>query len=412
MKKGIKVLLIILGAIIILGLIFFAVDYSRVQRQETPIFCINYATANDGGTNEYLGLGYKVIDFNMLNGYDEIKIGFWFMKYEDFENEYNKYTEELSNIEVIVNDYNNIPSIIITNNDAIAIKQILNGFTYNGELCDGLYSYEIIINDEEHYMVKRDCKAIEKGDKQADITEDELREIEDIIEKNIDGQKVIEEVPEDYPMEQAIKDGCVVISYNAVFNKSKLDSFIANTSANSENRQSDFMRIVQYTIEGDPIITDLEYRENLGYILTYDNTRDTFGADTKVTTYDDIPAEIYSIDLVEDENLINIELTLQGIIDYDSESKKEYNPMTVASYPKEIETYDTAPSFIGEVTEVNGKTLLVNSEDKNIGDAVWVGVEDTSQYAVGDRIEVFYTGIVLESYPCQIYEIDVRKIEE
>ena len=414
MKKGIKVLLIVFGVIIILGLIFFAVDYSRVQRQETPIFCIHNpaGTIRDGGTVEYLGLGYKIIDFNMLNGYDEIKIGSWFMKYEDFEDEYNKYTEELSNAEVIVNGYNNIPSITITNNDAIEIKQILDGFSYDGELCDGIYSYEIIINDEEHYMVKRDCKAIEKGDKQADITEDELRKIEDIIEKNIDGQKVIEELPSDYQMEEAIKDGCVVISYNAVFNKGKLDSFIANTTANNENRQSDFIRIVQYTIEGDPIITDLEYRENLGYILTYDNTRDAFGADTKVTTYDNIPAEIYSIDLIEDENLINIELTLQGAIDYDSESEKEYSPMTVASYPKEIETYDTAPSFIGEVTEVNEKTLLVNSEDKNIGDDVWVSVEDTSQYAVGDRIEVFYTGIVLESYPCQIYEIDVRKIEE
>ena len=376
MKKEIKVLLIILGVIIILGLIFFAVD------------------------------------FNRLNGYDEIKIGSWFMKYEDFEDEYNKYTEELSNIEVIVNDYNNIPSITITNNDAIEVKQILDGFTYDGELCDGLYSYEIIISDEVHYRVKQDCKAIEKGDKQANITEDELRKIEDIIEKNIEGQKVIEELPEDYQMEQAIKDGCVVISYNAVFNKSKLDSFIANTSANNENRQSDFIRIVQYTIEGDPIITDLEYREDLGYILTYDNTRDAFGADTKLTTYDDIPAEIYSIDLVEDENLINIELTLQGTIDYESESAKEYKPMTVASYPKETETYDTAPSFIGEVTEINEKTLLINSEDENIGDAVWVGVEDSSQYAVGDRIEVFYTGTVLESYPCQIYEIGVRKIEK
>lgn len=408
MKKGIKVLLIILGAIIILGLIFFAVDYSRVQRQETPIFCINYATANDGGTNEYLGLGYKVIDFNRVNGYDEMKIGSWLMKYEDFEKEYNNYIDDTN---ITIKGYINLPNITIEGEDALILKQILSDFVYDGELCNGIYSYEIIINDEEHYMVKRDCKAIEKGDKQADITEEQLNSIEEIIEKNIDEQKLLEEIPQEYSMEQAIKDGCVVIS-NAVFNKDELDSFIANTTANNENRQSDSIRIVQYTIEGDPIITDLEYRENLGYILTYDNTRDAFEADTKVTTYDDIPAEIYSIDLVEDENLINIELTLQGAIDYDSKSEKEYKPMTVVSYPKEIETYDTAPSFIGEVTEVNEKTLLVNSEDKNIGDAVWVGVEDTSQYAVGDRIEVFYTGIVLESYPCQIYEIDVRKIEE
>lgn len=345
MKKKIKILLIILGVIIILGLIFFAVDYSRVQRQEKPIFCINYATANDGGTNEYLGLGYKVIDFNRLNGYDEIKIGSWFMKYEDFENEYNYENNDVLDTKVVVNGYNNIPSINITNNDAIVIKQILDGFIYDGKLCDGIYSYGIVINDEEYYIVKQDCQAIEKGDKQADITEEELKSIENIIENNIDEQKLLEELPSDYQMEQAIKDGCVVISYNAVFNKGKLDSFIANTSANNKNRQSDFIRIVQYTIEGDPIITDLEYREDLGYILTYDNTRDAFGAGTKVTTYDNIPAEIYSIELVEDENLINIELTLQGVIDDDSDRTKEYKPMTVASYPKEIETYDTAPSF-------------------------------------------------------------------
>ena len=411
MKKVIKVLLIMFGVIIILGLIFFAVDYSRVQKEEKPLFCIQHPAGiiMDGGTVEYFGLGYKVIDFNRVNGYDEMKIGSWLMKYEDFEKEYNNYIDDTN---ITIKGYINLPNITIEGEDALILKQILNDFVYDGELCNGIYSYEIIINDEEHYMVKQDCKAIEKGDKQADITEEQLKSIEDIIENNIDEQKLLEEIPQEYPMQQAIKDGCVVISYNAVFNKGKLDSFIANTTANNENRQSDFIRIVQYTTEGDPIITDLEYRENLGYILTYDNTRDAFGTDTKVTTYDDIPAEIYSIDLVEDENLINIELTIQGLIDYDSESKKEYNPMTVASYQKETETYDTAPSFIGEVTEVNEKTLLVNSEDKNIGDAVWVGVEDSSQYAVGDRIEVFYTGIVLESYPCQIYEIDVRKLEE
>ena len=277
MKKGIKVLLIILGVIIILGLIFFA------------------------GSS-------------------------WFMKYENFEDEYN-----------------------------------------------------YINNDKSDTNVKE--------------------------------QETIEELPSDYQMEQAIKDGCVVIS-NAVFNKGKLDSFIANTTANNENRQSDFIRIVQYTIEGAPVITDLEYKTGEGYKLTTDNTRDGYAVDTKVTTNDQLPEKFYTIDLIEDGDLINIELALRGAIDFDTEGKEEYKPITVASYSKETETYDTAPSFIGEVTEVNEKALLVNSEDENIGDAVWVGVEDSSQYAVGDRIEVFYTGIVLESYPCQIYEIDVRKIEE
>ena len=412
MKKGIKIFLIILGVIIILGLIFFAVDYNRIQKQEKPIFCIKNAIINDGGgTEEYFGLGYKVIDFNMLNGYDEMKIGSWFMKSEDFKDEYSTYTEKLADTKVIVNGYNNIPSITITNEDANTIKKILDSFKYDEELCDGIYSYEIIINDEEHYMVKRDCKAIEKGDKQANITDEELKEIEEIIENNIDEPKLLEEVPQQYPMQQAIKDGCVVITYNAVFNKSRLDSFITNTNANNENRQSDFIRIVLYTNEGDPIITDLEYKKEDGYILTYDNTRDAFGANTKVTTYDDIPSNIYTVDLVENENIINIGLVLQGVIDYDSDTK-EYKPLLVASYSKDSKTYDTAPSFIGEVTDVNEKMLTVRSEDENIGDAVWVSVEDTSEYTVGDKIEVFYTGIVLETYPCQIYEIAVRKIEE
>ena len=181
MRKGIKVVLIILGVIIILGLIFFAVDYNRVRNGEKPIFCINTANANDGGTKEYLGLGYKVIDFNRLDGYDEVKIGTWSMKYEDFENEYNKQENKTN-------------------------------YTNNKKYKD------------------------------------------------------LSEVPEDYPMEQAIKEGCIIIGSD-VFNKAKLDSFIENTNVNNKDRKSDYIRIVQYTIEGDAIITDLEYKANIGFIF-------------------------------------------------------------------------------------------------------------------------------------------------
>ena len=301
MKKGIKILLIILGVIIILGLIFFAIDYSRVQKQEKPIFCIQNPAGviMDGGTIEYFGLGYKVIDFNMLNGYDEIKIGSWFMKYEDFENEFNDY---ISNTKVIVKGYDNISNITITGEDALIIKQILNEFTYDGELCDGIYSYEITINDEEHYKVKRDCMAIERENKQTEITKMDLESIENIIDNNIDDRKKLEEIPQEYPINQAVKDGCVVVSNNSVFNKSRLDSFITNTNANNENRQSDFIRIVRYTIEGAPIITDLEYKTGEGYKLTTDNTRDGYAVDAKVIKNDQLPEKFYTIDLIEDGN--------------------------------------------------------------------------------------------------------------
>ena len=38
MKKGLKIISSVLGIVIILGLIFFIVDYNRVKNQKKPIF--------------------------------------------------------------------------------------------------------------------------------------------------------------------------------------------------------------------------------------------------------------------------------------------------------------------------------------------------------------------------------------
>lgn len=94
MKKKLKIIGIIVAIIIILGVIFFTVDYNRVKKQENPIFCIKTATFLDGGTTEYIGLGYKVIDFNKLNGYDEMKIGTLFMDLDDFSAEIEVYDKK------------------------------------------------------------------------------------------------------------------------------------------------------------------------------------------------------------------------------------------------------------------------------------------------------------------------------
>lgn len=90
MKKGLKIIGIILAVIVVIGIVFFAVDYNRVNKKEKPIFCINIATYRDGGSKEYLGLGYKIIDFHRVGGYMQTKIGTWFMDYKDFSDEYEK----------------------------------------------------------------------------------------------------------------------------------------------------------------------------------------------------------------------------------------------------------------------------------------------------------------------------------
>lgn len=96
MKKWLKVIGVILGILVLLGIIFFAIDYNWVKNQEKPIFCIQNPAGiiADGGTIEYFGLGYKVIDFHTLAGYDDIKIGNWFMDYNDFEEEMKEYEEK------------------------------------------------------------------------------------------------------------------------------------------------------------------------------------------------------------------------------------------------------------------------------------------------------------------------------
>ena len=97
MKKMLKVIGIVLGIIVILGIVFFAIDYNRVQKQEKPIFCIQNPAGviKDGGTIEYFGLGYKVIDFHTLAGFDDIKIGTWLIDYNDFQEEIKEYEKRL-----------------------------------------------------------------------------------------------------------------------------------------------------------------------------------------------------------------------------------------------------------------------------------------------------------------------------
>lgn len=100
MKKILKVVVGILGIIVVLGIVFFMVDYNRVKNQEKPIFCIQSPAGVilDGGTIEYFGLGYKVIDFHTIAGFDDIKIGTWFMDYNDFEEEIKAYEKNIKKI--------------------------------------------------------------------------------------------------------------------------------------------------------------------------------------------------------------------------------------------------------------------------------------------------------------------------
>lgn len=63
----IKKLFIVILIIALVWILFFTVDYIRVKQQKLPVFCFKFVFAyKDGGTVEYIGFGYKVIDFHKL----------------------------------------------------------------------------------------------------------------------------------------------------------------------------------------------------------------------------------------------------------------------------------------------------------------------------------------------------------
>lgn len=161
-------------------------------------------------------------------------------------------------------------------------------------------------------------------------------------------QGMIDNSNEDYSLEKAIESGYFVIGHNKIYNKDKLDKFIENTSINSKNRIEDSIKIIQYTTEGDPIITELSYnindsfsgkQENKGgYILKVDNTRDKWSVeeDRKITVKDDIPGNIYGIVERKNGNIVDVELALYAEIDYIDENAKKYETIHVCSYRSDV----------------------------------------------------------------------------
>jgi len=176
MKKVAKIVGIIFLMLVILGIIFYTVDKNRAREGQKPIFCIRTSIYKDGGTKIYYGLGYKVIAFNKLEGYNEIKVGPWSMQYEDFKEEYEKEP-----IYVEITGYDIESKLVIRGED---ILNLLKSLKYTGEVCDGIVKYTIKLEDGTTYYIKSDCNGVVKDGKQAEISNVGLEILEDIIESN------------------------------------------------------------------------------------------------------------------------------------------------------------------------------------------------------------------------------------
>ncbi|MCA1029655.1 hypothetical protein LCL95_01255 [Bacillus timonensis] len=68
-KKGVT---IIISLVMLLLIVMFFVDYRLAVHQKPPFFAIKTAIYKDGGTQEYIGFGYKILDYNSLDGRDDV----------------------------------------------------------------------------------------------------------------------------------------------------------------------------------------------------------------------------------------------------------------------------------------------------------------------------------------------------
>lgn len=89
------------------------------------------------------------------------------------------------------------------------------------------------------------------------------------------------EVPEDYSFETAVERGDVVNLHGELTNTEAYEKF----KTTLEKGEPTFMRFVAFTIEGDPILMDVNYDGTVLH-LTQDVSRDAFSGGTdKVMSY-------------------------------------------------------------------------------------------------------------------------------
>ena len=186
MKKkiciGIGIILIIL---IVAGIITNYADSGRVTTGHEPKYCIK-VVSYDGSKVTYWGLGYKVIRYVGVSTNEPYennigtKMGSWFMKYE---------LPESDTVEI---EYEGKTITITDIKDIGTIENILVNSKYNNEICNGINTHKIILNNDVYY-IKESCKEIQKGNKQAIISTEDLETINNIIFNKMDNEQSQEE---------------------------------------------------------------------------------------------------------------------------------------------------------------------------------------------------------------------------
>lgn len=114
-------------------------------------------------------------------------------------------------------------------------------------------------------------------------------EYEKFIEDIDSSYKDIKDLPQEYSMQDAIDGHAFVITHNEVYNQRQYEEFMKNI----EKKIDAFIRIAQYTVEGDMILCDLRYESEYStFTLCRDNTRDKWSIEEDRTYFYDTATSI------------------------------------------------------------------------------------------------------------------------
>ena len=177
MKKKIIIAVFII-ILVVVGLVTSYIDSARVRNGVEPKYTIKIISDN-GNKITYWGLGYKVVRYTAVSPKESfksslgVKYGSWFMNYK------------LSNYESVeIELFMEAKTVQVSRTrDIEFIINLLKDSKYINEPCDGIDTHKIKVGDEIYYL-KESCSELQKGRKQAKISEEDLTHLLKIIDDN------------------------------------------------------------------------------------------------------------------------------------------------------------------------------------------------------------------------------------
>lgn len=207
-----------------------------------------------------------------------------------------------------------------------------------------------------------------------------------------------EELLQDYTIEQAILDGCLVITQEGVYHASEIDEFTA--FVNLEQKIS--LRIVTLTREGDMLLTDVVFLpEQKVFQIREDNTRDQYAVPEErcISEFQEYLAKDFQVRTNVKKNMV-----ILSLYELETEEEREICSFLV----NQVKPNREYQSFEGKILEVDKSHILIEPEEgasiRKVADQFRIKRNrwENNNYSVGTKVQVTYSRIVKVKIPPEL----------